>query len=201
MKNVLNSIECDVDKTVILRFVEVLCNHLAKRFPDDDLLDWQAFDHSATTRDSSFEFGKESLYKLIRRFSSVIPNCEENVTSTICEQYNDFKFLIAEKVNTGSIQTFSDVISFVLKDEDMKMVSILLNICGTFQASSAYCERGFSLMNSIKTKSRNRLEVNHLVDLMRIKFYLLLGNTIDLDAVYKRWATHKDRREILTTNE
>ena len=170
VKNVLNSIECDVDKTVILRFVEVLCNHLEKRFPDDDLLDWQAFDHSANTRDSSFEFGKESLYKLIRRFSSVIPNCEENVISTICEQYNDFKFLIAEKVKTGSIQTFSVVISFVLKDEDMKMVSILLDICGTFQASSADCERGFSLINSIKTKSRNRLEVNHLVDLMSIKF-------------------------------
>jgi len=150
VKNVLNSIECDVDKTVILRFVELLCNHLEKRFPDDDLLDWQAFDHSAITRDSSFEFGKESLYKLIRRYSSVIPNCEENVISTICEQYNDFKFLIAEKVKTGSIQTFSDVISFVLKDEDMKMVSILLDICGTFQASSADCERGFSLMNSIK---------------------------------------------------
>ena len=39
VKNVLNSIECDVDKTVILRFVELLCNHLEKRFPDDELLD------------------------------------------------------------------------------------------------------------------------------------------------------------------
>ena len=79
VKNVLNSIECDVDKTVILRFVELLCNHLEKRFPDDELLDWQAFDHCAITRDLSFEFGKESLNKLIRRLSSVIPNREENV--------------------------------------------------------------------------------------------------------------------------
>ena len=102
-------------------------------------------------------------------------------------------------MKTGFIQTFSDVISFVLKD--MKMVSILLDICGTFQASSADCERGFGLMNSIKTKSINRAEVNYLDDLMRIKFYLLLGNTIDLDAVYKRWTTHKDKRRILNTNE
>ena len=51
VKNVLNSIECDVDNIVILKFVELLCNHLEKRFPDDDLLDWQAFDHSAITRD------------------------------------------------------------------------------------------------------------------------------------------------------
>ena len=83
----------------------------------------------------------------------------------------------------------------------MKEVSILLDICGTFQASSADCERGPNLMNSLKTKSRNRLEVNHLENLMRIKFYLSSENTIDLDAVYKRWTTHKDRREILNTNE
>ena len=104
-------------------------------------------------------------------------------------------------MKTGSIQTFTDVISFVLKDEDMKEVSILLDICGTFQASSANCEPGFSLMNSLKTKSRNRLEVNHLDNLMPIKFYLSSKNTIDLDGVYKRWTTHKDRREILNTNE
>ena len=83
----------------------------------------------------------------------------------------------------------------------MKGVSILLDICSTFQASSADCERGFSLMNSLETKSRNRLEVNHLDNLMRIKFCLSFENTIDLDAVYKRWMTHKDKREILNTNE
>ena len=55
------------------------------------------------------------------------------------------------------MQTFNDVITYVLKDEDMKELSTLLDISGTFQASSADCERGFSLMNSIKTKSRNRL--------------------------------------------
>jgi len=35
---------------------------------------------------------------------------------------------------------------------------MLVDICCTFQASSADCERGFSLMNNIKVKSRNRLE-------------------------------------------
>ena len=65
----------------------------------------------------------------------------------------------------------------------MKMMSILLDICGTFQASNADCERSFSLINSIKTKSRNRLEVNHWNDLMSIKFYLSSGNTINPDKV------------------
>ena len=101
VKEVLDSIDCDVDKTVIFRFVELLCNHFKKRFSDDELLDWQAFDHCALTRDSSFEFDEESLNKLIR-FSPVIPNFEENVTSKICKKYGDFKFLISEKVKTGA---------------------------------------------------------------------------------------------------
>ncbi|KAL3874691.1 hypothetical protein ACJMK2_037666 [Sinanodonta woodiana] len=164
-------------------------------------MDWQAFDHCIIAKNLSFEFGKDSLNKLIQRFSRIIPNCQESVISKIGEQYDDFKFLIAKKVKTGSIQIFTDVVSCVMKNEDMKELSILLDICGTFQASSADCERGFSLMNSIKTKSRNRLQVNHLDNLMRIKFYLSSGSTIDLDAVYKHWTTHKDRREYSTINE
>ena len=114
VKEVLNSIDCNVDKSIIFRFVELLCNHLKKRFPDDKLLNWQAFDHCAITEDSSFGFGKESLNKFIR-FSRVIPNIEENVTSKVFKQYDAFKILIAEKVKTGSIQIFTDVISYVLK--------------------------------------------------------------------------------------
>ena len=40
VKKVLRSIQCDVGKTVILRLVELLCNRLEKRFPDEELLDW-----------------------------------------------------------------------------------------------------------------------------------------------------------------
>ena len=35
-------------------------------------------------------------------------------------------------MKTGSVQTFTDVISYILMDEDMKGVSILLDICGKF---------------------------------------------------------------------
>ena len=74
----------------------------------------------------------------------MIPNFEENVTSKIGEQYDDFEILIAKKVKTESIQAFTDIkINYVLKDENMKKMSTLLNICGTFQASSADCEHGF----------------------------------------------------------
>lgn len=51
--------------------------------------------------------------------------------------------------------------------EELRAVSQLVDICGTFQASSA--ERGFCLINRIKTTSRNRLEASHLDQLMQIK--------------------------------
>ena len=98
-------------------------------------------------------------------------------------------------MKSGSVQTFNDVITYVLKDEDMKELSTLLDISGTFQASSADCERGFSLMNSIKTKSRNRMQVDNFDNFMRIKFFISSENNIDLNAVYKHKAAHKDRRE------
>jgi len=85
VKEVLNSIDRDVDKAVILRFVELLCNHLEKRFPDDELMDWQAFDHCIIAKNSSFELGKDSLNKLIKRFSRIILNCQESVISKIGE--------------------------------------------------------------------------------------------------------------------
>ena len=50
-------------------------------------------------------------------------------------------------------------------------------------------------MNNIKTKSRNRLEADHLDMLMRIKFYLTSGQNIDQEAVYLFWKSDKNRRQ------
>lgn len=74
-----------------------------------------------------------------------------------------------QKLKQGSINTFSDMVAATLRCEELKEISQLVDICATFQASRADCERGFSLMNHIKTASRNRLEVAHLDQLMRIK--------------------------------
>lgn len=70
-----------------------------------------------------------------------------------------------------------------------------MDICATFQASSADCERGFSLMNHIKTESRNRLEVAHSDQLMRIKSKLEADGAINLDKVYNHWRSEKTDRQ------
>lgn len=94
----------------------------------------------------------------------------------------NYFFLIFSKA--GCIETFNDLIIYALKDENFKQLSVLYDICGTFQASSADYERGFSLMNAIKSKTRNKLNIEHLDNLMRIKSYILQEKKIDLDGVH-----------------
>ena len=87
------------------------------------------------------------------------------------------------------------MVAAALRCEELKEISQLVDICATFQASSADCERGFSLMNRIKTASRNRLEVAHLDQLMRIKSKQEADEAINLDKVYNHWRSERDRRE------
>ena len=65
------------------------------------------------------------------------------------------------------VEKFDDVVLFALNDEQFTMLAHLLNVCATFRASSADCARGFILLNAIKTKSRNRMETDHLDIIMR----------------------------------
>ncbi|XP_029766476.1 EF-hand calcium-binding domain-containing protein 6-like [Terrapene carolina triunguis] len=52
------------------------------------------------------------------------------------------------------------------KNEQFQDLAKLMVIGGTFLASSANCERSFSLMNTLKNKLWNRLQVDHLDMLM-----------------------------------
>jgi len=45
-------------------------------------------------------------------------------------------------------------------------IVVLLKICLTIAHGSVDCERAFSLQNAIKIKSRNRMSVEHLEELM-----------------------------------
>ena len=51
-------------------------------------------------------------------------------------------------------------------------------------------------MNSIKTKMRNILDVDHVEDIMMIKMHLS-DNEIDIDNVYNPWKSENGRRDYL----
>ena len=134
----------------ILRFVERLCLHVENRFPENELTDWNIFETAALSNVTSFNFGKTQIASLVRKYQHFLEVSEE-ACRTITVQYRDFRFLVSEKFKTGLMQTYSDVVQFGLKEKQFGLLMRLLDICATFEASSADCERGFSLMNSIKT--------------------------------------------------
>ncbi|KAL0161425.1 hypothetical protein M9458_045150, partial [Cirrhinus mrigala] len=177
----------------ITRFIRKLCDHLDARFPEDELKEWSAFDIEALSSDISFEYGAADIATLAKKYEAILhhPHSVEVINS----EYTEFKYIMRQKLKHGSISTFSDLVAATLKCEELKHISQLVDICATFQASSADCERGFSLMNRIKTASRNRLEVGHLDQLMRIKSKLQADEAINLDNAYNHWRLEKDRRK------
>ena len=75
-----------------------------------------------------------------------------NVTNDnlITRQYNDFKFLMSEKLISGTTTSLSQIADITINDEQFNLLSMLVDICCTFQASSAECKPGFSLINALK---------------------------------------------------
>jgi len=115
-----------------------------------------------------------------------------SIATKISQQYCDLKFVISEKVESGMIKSFTDMLNYMHRNEEFEELSILVHICGTFLACSAECESRFSVIRSIKCKS-NRVEADHLDDLRRIKTYRSLGCEINLDNVYSPCISNKDR--------
>nr|XP_033818665.1 E3 SUMO-protein ligase KIAA1586-like [Geotrypetes seraphini] len=183
----------------ILTFITQTCDHMDKRFPDNELEDWRVFDKDCISNPSNLEeftFGNEQFSRLSNRYFLLMNKDDEHCFKRqLISEYSEFKYIIAEKVKAGAIQTLQEMYNFAQQHKQFSGLNALLDVCGTFQASSADCERGFSLMNAIKTKTRNKLRVEHLECLIRIKLYLATGNNVNIDSVYNFWKSEKGRRE------
>ncbi|CAM2113913.1 unnamed protein product [Caretta caretta] len=168
----------EIDSSSIITFINILCAHLADRFPEDEVQEWSAFDCAAIVK-CDFNSGIHQVESLCSKYKDFL--AEEIV---IVSQYNDFKFAVAERIKSQLVLSFLDMVTFAHQNEQFQDLAKLMDIGGTFLASSADCERGFSLMNTLKNKLRNHLQVDHLDMLMCIKSYQLDGGLTDLGRVY-----------------
>lgn len=169
-----NDLNITIKTDEIQKFINHLRENLEERFPTNEVEEWISFDMSRLLS-SDFNFGLEEIEKLSLKYNVFLAD-----KSVISEQYNDFKYAVREKLEVKQITNFEELVMFSLNNEQFNDLSKLLDIGGTFLASNADCERGFSLMNSIKTKQRNRLQKTHMDMLMRVKSYMNDGNNIDL---------------------
>uniref|UniRef100_H2ZUA4 HAT C-terminal dimerisation domain-containing protein n=1 Tax=Latimeria chalumnae TaxID=7897 RepID=H2ZUA4_LATCH len=191
VKQQMASFDNTVNTRGVLHFVSELCEHLDCQFPENELQEWSAF-----ILKHCFLYGTENVIKLVGKYQAVLNlPTDGSITERICKQYTDYKFIIVEKMKAGAIKTFADIVTYTLKEEQFTDLAQFVDICAMFQTSSAECECGFSLMNQIKNKSRNRLEVNHMDQLIRIKYYLAANGDVNLDKIYHHWTTDKYRRE------
>ena len=101
---------------------------------------------------TSFDFGESQIGNLIIKYQRFFEVSQE-ACRDITTQYCDFRFLVSQKIKCGLIQTFDDFVQFELKDKQFAILAHLSDICTTFEVSSEDCKRGFSLMNSVKTKN------------------------------------------------
>uniref|UniRef100_H3A6E5 HAT C-terminal dimerisation domain-containing protein n=1 Tax=Latimeria chalumnae TaxID=7897 RepID=H3A6E5_LATCH len=186
-----------VDTRGVLHFISEHCEHLDCRFPENELQEWSAFNIEALFPVKfDYGYGTKNVIKLVGKYQAVLNlPTDRSITECICEQYIDYKFIIVEKMKVGTIRTFADMVTYTLKEQQFTDLAHFVDICATFQASSADCKCGFSLMKQIKTKSRNRLEVNHMDQLISIKYYLAANKDVNLDKIYHHWTTDKYRRE------
>uniref|UniRef100_H3A4J4 Uncharacterized protein n=1 Tax=Latimeria chalumnae TaxID=7897 RepID=H3A4J4_LATCH len=194
-KQQMTSFANTVNTRVVLHSITELCEHLGCQFPENELQEWAAFD-TETLFPAKFNYGTENVTKLVGKYQAVLNlPTDGSITECICKQYIDYKFIIVEKMKAGAIRTFANMVTYMLKEEQFTDLTQFVDICGTFQASSADCECGFRLMNQIKAKSRNRLGVNHMDQLIRIKYYLAANGDVNLDKIYHHWTIDKYRRE------
>ena len=62
----------NVYSATILRFIDRICDHIDKRFPEDELENWIAFDPDAILNASRFNFGNCNVTTLIEKYADPV---------------------------------------------------------------------------------------------------------------------------------
>ena len=88
-------------------FFRSVCDHLYARFPPDELKYWSAFDPTAL-KNCTFNFGVAEVKKLCMQYKELINLTNDNL---IIKQYNDFKFLMSEKLISGTITSLAEIVT------------------------------------------------------------------------------------------
>jgi acyl carrier protein len=55
VKNIFLAVDSDVDTAAIRGFIQLLCDHLDIRFPEEELMEWHTFDEAVIVKRASVE--------------------------------------------------------------------------------------------------------------------------------------------------
>ena len=125
-------------------------------------------------------------------------NSEE--AAQIKQQYKQFKLMMLEDKFKGLLaMRFHPFWSHMKThfNDAFHLLLTLVTLVLLIPMDTSECERGFALMNRLKTAMRNRLGLNHLNDLMTI---CMLGpdiSTLNLKEVLTYWYAQKKKGRFL----
>ncbi|CAG8458076.1 8780_t:CDS:2 [Scutellospora calospora] len=200
LKNYL--IEKNIDDFEIPLFVQdfakAVIESLNERFPDHNLIDaFCIFDPKELPSNKSMlgYYGQESIQKLIN-FYGVTKFIKDNEISAIIngtellQEWSIFRSLLYNFQNFKLYEAWQNI----FKIENFKIlypnISILASLLLILPLSNAYVERVFSYQNNIKTKLRNRIQLETLNDLLIISLNGPSIELFDFEKAYNYWISN-----------
>ena len=175
------------------RYLNQLINNLHDRFPEDDLELLECFDVILNPRrlpDDVRELGShaiQQLNKLCHHFETVLD-------SDRCKnQFLQFKHLV-RSYRAMNFEQFTSTLIQEYKHVHPDFVQLAL-ISLVIPVSSAPCERGFSVQNSIKTKLRNRLNPERLNRMMMVRLVGPHFEDVDFLTAARAFSAMKTRQK------
>lgn len=170
--------------------------YLEKRFTLYSILqDFEIFDPSqwpiGKDRNKIASYGNEELLRILNYFSHLF---SDTFQAEANEQWLRLKFFVCKRISYNERQ-FHELWPKLIKDD--KRFSTILQVIAIVMLlpmSTASCERGFSLMNRIKSKGRSRVTNSLLNNLMSISCDTDNLDTFDLQPAINQWSSNVHRR-------
>ena len=187
----------DTFKTTIYdKYLDVIDTHLARRFPDVELLEaFSIFDGQNWPDTDTLQFyGLEHLETLANHFTPTIVDLDP-----LKVEWELFKNSAGASDSLPlHTMTAQEVMALLVEKEDLADIFpnlFHIALIGLLTpTSTADCERGFSALKRIKTSLRNRLSNAITVHLMFIAIEGPPLANFDVDAACSAWASKRNRR-------
>nr|XP_033965204.1 zinc finger protein 862-like isoform X2 [Pseudochaenichthys georgianus] len=178
-----------IPETVKNSFLENCVKFLEKRFSflkDTPFSDFHVLDPRNIPRSDAqlATYGDVQVMNMVTHFESVLS--EEEVTN-IPRQWPALKARLKYRQRQPAKEVISDLLTE--NHPDVKDVLVLVYMMVTLSPSSAAVERGFSLMNLIKTSRKSQMTNETLGSLMRVSHITTTVAGFDPEPAIQKWKT------------
>ena len=177
------------------KYIEKLIDNITERFVDSDLLGALITLFNSKKAASSIEsvgleqYGNNAISSIAAHFSTTVDSQRLQL------EWMRFKHILLTQF---SEMPENEVMAVISSDSSYSSlypyIPKIASIALTLPVSTADCERGFSMMNRIKTDQRSRLKTSTLDKLIRLSSEGPSMDNFDYDAAVSLWAERRSRR-------